>query len=44
MERHEKQGKLILEHLEKINTEEWFTIYLFKVFVNPLKEIKKKIK
>ena len=44
MERHEEQGKSIKEHLENVNMEQWFNVYLFKVFVNPLKEIKKKIK
>lgn len=44
MERHEEQGKLIQEHLENVNMELWFNVYLFKIFVNPLKEIKKKIK
>ena len=41
MERHEKQGKLIHEHLENSNMAPWFNVYLFKVFVNALKEIKK---
>ena len=41
---NEEQGKSIQEHLENVNMEEWFNVYLFKVFVNPLKEIKKKNK
>jgi hypothetical protein len=44
MESHEEQGKLIQEHLENVNMEPWSKMYLFKVFVNPLKEIQKKIK
>ncbi len=40
----EEQGKLIQEHLENVNMEPWFNVYLFRVFVNPLKEIKKKTK
>lgn len=44
MERNDDRGKLIQEYLENVNMEPWFNVYLFKVFVNPLKEIKKKIK
>lgn len=41
METAAEQGKIIQEHLEKVNMEPWF--YIYQVYVNPPEE-KKKIK